>query len=130
LAAIATESPEIGRLLGRAFQTIDEIRESVPYRDGWLDSVLDAAAMDAAEWSIAVEARRAHRGGAVSASLNGQVERLSELRSAVRRLAAEIEERRTNDLLARTLTDRPDSQPAALAAVDELSHFLRRNVQK
>lgn len=129
LATIAAENPEIGRLLGRAFQAIDEIRESVPYRDGWLETVLDTSALHAAEWSIAVEARRAHRGGAATASLNGQVERLSELRSAVRRLAAEIEERRTNDLLARTLTDRPDSQPEALAAVDELSHFLRRNAQ-
>jgi hypothetical protein len=127
---LAAVSPDIGRLVGQAFQAIDQIRESVPYRDGWLDSVLDAAAIDAAEWSVAVEARRAQRNGKVTASLTGQVERLSELRSAVRRLAAQIEERRTNDLLTRTLTDRPDGQPEALAAVDELSHFLRRNAQK
>ncbi|WP_163505493.1 hypothetical protein [Fodinicola acaciae] len=127
LATIAADVPEIGAILRQAFQAIDDIRESGPYRDGWLNSVLDAAALDGAEWSIAVEARRAHRAGAMTASLTGQANRLSELRSAVRRLADDIDEQQTKDLLARTLTDRPDDRPAALAAVDELSHFLRRN---
>jgi hypothetical protein len=123
LADIAEARPEIGRLLQAAATAVDAIRASTAYRDGWLDSAFPEEAIQAAEWAVAVRARHAFRTGDLTFA--GQVDRLGAVRDEVRRLDLSIEEQRTKDLLARTLTGgqtQPDTDcEGALEVISDLS---------
>jgi hypothetical protein len=127
LADIVEARPEIGNLLQAATAAVDDIRSSTAYRDGWLTSAFPEEAIQTAEWAVAVQARHAYRTGEIPATFSGQVDRLSAVRDEVRGLDRRIEEQRTKDLLARTLTGgqaQPDADcESALAVISDLSHL-------
>lgn len=128
--ASAADMPGMATLLRRGFLALDEIRDSAPYRAGWLDGTFDESRLREAEWRIAVEARHANRTGVASSVLTDQVELLVEARAAVQRLADELARRDADDLLARTLpTHRAHDSPGVLAAVEELIHLVHQRDQ-
>jgi hypothetical protein len=129
LATIVAAAPAIGELLSAATAATDEIRASTAYAEGWLESAFPEDTIRISEWSVAVHARHAYRTGTIPVAFSGQVDRLRKVRDGVRRLDRAIEERRTNDLLARTLTDRTADGgtdcDGALAAISDLSQLIR-----
>ncbi|WP_028927602.1 hypothetical protein [Pseudonocardia acaciae] len=127
--AAASALPEVGERLDAARRAIADIRGTVPYQQGWLAGTCDEASLNAAEWRVAVAAQAACRHNAevppaVRKLLTEQVERVLELRTAVFGLADRLDERRIDDLLAKTRLAPDDA--GTTAVVDELAELVRR----
>jgi hypothetical protein len=114
--ARASTAPKVGPLLDTALRTIDDIRQSTPYREGWLEASCDESLLRGTEWAVAVAARHARIG-----ALTKQVDRLVRLRASVRRFA---EQRANGPLTGPAPAGRAEGAEVA-AAVDDLIRFVR-----